>query len=328
MDRDPSITVVVPTRDRLQLLKEAVASVTAQDWPEVELVIVDDASSDGTREWLQQIQGGRVRAILHDEHQERSRSRNAGLDAASGDCVLFLDDDDKLRPGALRALAQPLRHDQDVVAVVGGKYDFDDQGHSKRYPHPRRAVRTSPWRELLQSWLAPPGAMLIKTAMVRSLGGWNETLALGEDRELMLRLARAGRFTIVPSAVLDVRVHGPHHPPEMKEIRRATMNEFAKTLSGSDRVEAQRALDTRRLLELAEDSYVQGDPRASLRTYWRAFRTSPVRWSRLEIPALHRPLVKSLVGSIVGRRIFLAVRGLRWRIRLARKRAPWRPSKD
>src|SRR5436305_4220556 len=102
------LTVVIPTRDRLALLREAVASVQAQESSSWGLIVVDDASSDGTAAWVDGVGDPRVSCIRLDERLERSAARNRGLAAAAGSAVLFLDDDDRLRPSALRRLSHAL----------------------------------------------------------------------------------------------------------------------------------------------------------------------------------------------------------------------------
>lgn len=116
----PTVSVVIPTRNRRALLKEAVESVERQTLQHWELVIVDDASDDGTWAWLSSVADPRVRVIRQDAHAERSAARNRGLAEANGRFILFLDDDDRLFPKALERLARALERRPHVVASVGG----------------------------------------------------------------------------------------------------------------------------------------------------------------------------------------------------------------
>ena len=100
----PVVSVVIATRNRRAWLTESVASVQHQTDIAWELVVVDDASTDDTAAWLAAQSDPR----LHREHLalpgERSVGRNTGLARARGRWVMFLDDDDRLRAGALQAL--------------------------------------------------------------------------------------------------------------------------------------------------------------------------------------------------------------------------------
>jgi hypothetical protein len=85
----PRVTVVIPTRNRLRLLREAIESVERQSLSEWELVVVDDASEDDTPTWLEGQRNPRIRRVRLDEHSERSAARNRGLREARGETVLF-----------------------------------------------------------------------------------------------------------------------------------------------------------------------------------------------------------------------------------------------
>ena len=104
----PLVTVVITTHDRHELLAESLASVLAQDWPRLEVVVVDDASRDSTWAWLEQCADPRVKPLRLNVNTGFPGARNAGLAAARGELVLFLDDDDLLLPTAVRRLAAVL----------------------------------------------------------------------------------------------------------------------------------------------------------------------------------------------------------------------------
>jgi len=100
------ISVAVPTHNRPQLLREALASVAAQTHPEWEVVVVDDGSTPPVREsTLRELLGERFILVRHDQPQGIAAAKNAGVVAARGEIVLHLDDDDLLTPIALAQIA-------------------------------------------------------------------------------------------------------------------------------------------------------------------------------------------------------------------------------
>jgi len=101
------VSVVIATRNRSALLAEAVRSVLAQTGVRWELLVVDDASTDGTWAYLEALRGPSVRGLRLEIHGERSAARNLGLAEARAPYVMFLDDDDLLRKGALQVLCGP-----------------------------------------------------------------------------------------------------------------------------------------------------------------------------------------------------------------------------
>ncbi len=102
----PLVSVYMPTRNRLALLRNAVASVLAQDYGMLELIVVDDGSSDGSYDWLRQAsaQDFRLRLIRNDTPGGAPRARNQAIRAARGEFVTGLDDDDAFAPGRIAAL--------------------------------------------------------------------------------------------------------------------------------------------------------------------------------------------------------------------------------
>jgi len=90
----PRCSVILPTYNRLRTLPRAVESVLAQDMPEFELIIVDDASTDGTRAWLAGLRDPRIRTARLDHNGGPSAARNAGIAMALAPALAFLDSDD------------------------------------------------------------------------------------------------------------------------------------------------------------------------------------------------------------------------------------------
>lgn len=99
------VSVIIPTRNRAQLLRQTLRSVLDQRWPNVEPIVVDEASGAGTAAVLEDF-SDRIQVIHHDSPKGPSAARNAGIDASSGAYVLFLDDDDLLHPSHIEELVQ------------------------------------------------------------------------------------------------------------------------------------------------------------------------------------------------------------------------------
>lgn len=131
------VSVVVPTDDRAEFLPAAVDSVLDQTHRRVECVVVDGGSTDGTREYLAGIADERVRAILHDRPHGLANARNAGIDLASGEYVCFLDDDDRLHPGAVETLLGALaERPAECASAFAGHRRIDPRGITRVRPAP------------------------------------------------------------------------------------------------------------------------------------------------------------------------------------------------
>ncbi len=209
----PMVSVIIPTRNRLGFLKEAVASVSAQDYPNRETIVVDDASEDGTWEWLSSLQDPQVRIFRPPHHVERSAARNLGLSKAQGEYVMFLDDDDLLTPGALTYLCEAFRRHPKALAVAGARISFDDQGNWYRPPHPRWASERKAWPDVLFGWIPPQGQAVVRRDALLAAGGWNESWSVSEDHEMWLRLVtEQSVIAIIPKVVRKMRIHPGQTP--------------------------------------------------------------------------------------------------------------------
>ena len=100
----PRFSVVIPMYNRARFIGRALASCLSQDFVDFEIVVVDDGSTDGSPDVVGSIDDPRIRLIRHAANRGRCPSRNTGMGAARGEWLVFLDSDDELLPGALRAI--------------------------------------------------------------------------------------------------------------------------------------------------------------------------------------------------------------------------------
>jgi glycosyltransferase involved in cell wall biosynthesis len=123
-------------------LQRAVASVLDQSYRRVEVVVVDDATSDGTAEWLGSLDDDRVRVVRNDERRGEGAARNAALGVVTGEVVTFLDDDNEFDPDWLRSVAWLFQEHPDTWVAYGARVVDDVERHHGR------AGRGLPWFQL------------------------------------------------------------------------------------------------------------------------------------------------------------------------------------
>ncbi len=320
----PTVTIVIPTHNRLRYLTRSVASVRRQTYQDWELVIVDDQSEDGTRGWLLRLDAPQARTVLLSRHSERSAARNRGLAEARGELVLFVDDDDCLEPRALERLVGALTRHPQAVAAVGARELFDQRGHRRRAPHPRVSLLRNVWTDAFVGWYAGSGQIMWRAEIVRRVGGWSERLSVAEDQDLLLRMARLGPFAFTPQVVLLNRVHaGQWRPPAVRETEEMLRSAIKAGLVGPRRVEADRLLQTRSALDVATASYWARNGKAALHAYGSVLRESPeLRWSPLWGPFVWAGLAKSAVMAVFGAGLFERLRSMKGVVREGLHRDP------
>ena len=181
----PSVSVIIPTFNRLGMLREAIASCfVGNQAVDVEVVVVDDGSRDGTVEYLATLHEPRVR-VFSQGHLGPQTARNLGLQEARGEFVKFLDDDDWLCPGALAIEIRALRdHDADLVAGDILVVDDTTKTHVK-LAGPKCA---DPLIDLLRGVTTHPLRFSARTALARQVT-WNENLRCRQDLDYFLKVA-------------------------------------------------------------------------------------------------------------------------------------------
>lgn len=298
------VTVIIPTHNRQALLEEALESVRRQTSENWRLVVVDDASDDSTWSWLQQQIGQQIRAIRLDEQTERSAARNRGLAECVTEFVLFLDDDDRLLPTAVEHLTSALVRDRDAVAVAGAFEYFDDAGHTRRGPHPRRRFKRWVWPDAVFGWVVHTGRTLVRADAAREAGGFAGDLSLGEDRDLWLRLSRIGPMAFIPDTVLGRRMHdGQRRPPDVQCAEQEITRRRLVGLETTERRLGERILQARNLTDTAIAALRSRRVRDASRALFGLRRApSLLLFSPLVRPMWVSPLWRAVVESILGKR--------------------------
>lgn len=187
----PRISVIMPTHNRAEYIAQAVESVIAQDYPNWELIVVDDGSTDATPSVMEKFPLPNIR-YLRQERQGPAAARNAAIEKARGALIAFLDSDDYFLPGKLSAQARLLLSRPWLGAVHSGWQRVDESGN------PLGIIE--PWKSApklnLKTWLMwKPvflGGIMIRADKLRKAGEFNPRLYQTDDVEMMFRLAAAG----------------------------------------------------------------------------------------------------------------------------------------
>lgn len=173
------VSVIIPARDASRFLAEAVGSIREQEVTGVEVIVVDDGSSDDTAELAQQLGTRTIQTAPHGI----SHARNQGLEAARGELIAFLDADDMWTRDSLRRRIEVLDRRPDVEFVFGRMREFKDE----QRPPPA-------WLRVDDS-AGPAGVLptfLVRRGAAEHIGPFDEALVLAEDLDWISRLQDAG----------------------------------------------------------------------------------------------------------------------------------------
>ena len=197
------LSIVVPTYNRVGMLHQTVASVLAQDSDDFELVIVDDASEDGTWEYLRGLSG--VRAYRNPTRLGLAANWNRAISLSRGHYVFILQDDDLAEPGLVSTLAAEAG--PELICFATCLIDADG-GNPEMYWQSERRLLEPP-AALLEFAASVPFSstqLLFQRAVFDRLGGMDETYPIGSDAEMIMRWLLTCTTLVIPD-VLARRRH-------------------------------------------------------------------------------------------------------------------------
>lgn len=221
----PLVSVVMPCYNAAPFVAEAVESALAQTHAPLEVVVVDDASTDASWEVVRELAARhpeRVRALRLEENRGGCHARNRGAALAGGEFLLFLDADDLLAPDTVAALVEAARAEPGALAVCPWmRYTEGADGRWREEPGevPLPAPAADPLREwLLGRWL-PTCALLWPRAVYDRTGGWDEALAINQDGDIAMRALAAGApLARAAGGTGFYRTHGAARPSVSRSL--------------------------------------------------------------------------------------------------------------
>lgn len=287
-----TISIIIPTHNRRNLLEETINSVKNQSYSNWELIVIDDCSTDHTWEYLSSINHKNIHVLKMADNVERSKARNIGLAKSNGEYVLFLDDDDLLTENALQFLFDSIITYPKAIACIGSYMTFDENGATDNYRIINKITYLNIFDDLLLGWMATAGHTLFQSQAIRSIGGWNEGSSFAEDHELWLKLAQNKNVVLIPEIVLEYRVHGQWRPENQNQIMDDLRVDAVKGLSGYKKRMGEGVLKARAILPVAEGLYEQEHYFKAFIQYFRisylapSLLFSPLSRNRILIPLL------------------------------------------
>ncbi len=234
----PLISVVIPTFNRGSAIQSTLDSVLQQNLPadEIEILVVNDGSTDDTAKFLQSRYTAHAQIQLFDlKNGGVANARNFGLEKARGEFIAFLDHDDLWLPAKLQRQLETARQHPEAAVIYSLWRDVDEAGIPLPDEH---------WNTHFRHWTARTGHVydwvcsmpcpivsmsvpLLKTQVLREIGGFEATTVPCDDWDLWLRLARHHTFQVVP----EILVHYVHHGQQQSSNLAAIHAGMRRTLA-------------------------------------------------------------------------------------------------
>lgn len=206
---NPKVSVIIPTYNRADKVCKTIASAFAQTFTDLEIIVVDDGSSDGTGRLLAETYGGRIRYCFQ-QNQGASVARNRGIEEARGECIAFLDSDDLWEKDKLECQLNTLKRFSPQCGACYTDVRFFNYPEQRTMfqlaeENYRHEGKTGINAEVLRLLVRPGGggmvvclsSLLARSDGLRKIGGFDPKLPFSQDSDLMFRLATVTGFCYV-----------------------------------------------------------------------------------------------------------------------------------
>jgi glycosyltransferase involved in cell wall biosynthesis len=297
----PTVSIILPTFNRLRFLRPAVESVFAQTYTDWELVIADDGSDEPTQAYLAAIhKPPRVRVLLCSHTGSPARVRNAALREAKGTFVAFLDSDDLWLPRKLELQLQTLQSRPRCrwsytafIQVDGENAVLPEESRRLWVPNEGAVFETIVAGKVS---LRSPSLVVVARELLSQVGGFDEKLDSAEDMDLWARLAQHSELALINEPLARIRVHTENYSSQHLTAGLAGWGYALRKLEDTSELRSRSLIRRERVrtaVGLAWTYAVMRSPSNVLRTLCRTFPFSwrYSRWWWGSAKAIVRPFI-------------------------------------
>ncbi len=293
----PLVSVVMPSYNHEKFVSEAIESILGQDFDDLELIIVDDASEDTSRQIIKKYaeEDARVRVIFHETNRGIAKTVNDGVAAAKGKFLAVTASDDVWMKDKLSKQLAVLESDEDLIVWTEAEI-IDERSQpmgptwSEFWPNEVAQQTGDMFHDLLGRWEAHiPSTLLYKTANLGEIR-FDESLKYANDYKFILELAAKYSFYFIPEPLLQYRIHGSNvcgirgfqgeanriHDQEDVIVLEYALSKWHHQMSAKAKATT--------LIRLAQRYYKLGQSGKALTCFCRAFAYEPFRRSNLQFP--------------------------------------------
>lgn len=206
-DNSPTVSVILPTYNRADILGDAVRSVLSQTYEDFELLIVDDASTDDTDDIVAAFDDPRIRYLKHDINRGASGARNTGIEAARGSYIAFQDSDDEWFPEKLEKQMTVFDKSSPEVGVVYTGIWRTVNGEKRYLPYPGVDPKDGDIQESIQRQnFIPVQVAVVRRECFEQVGTFDEETPPIDDWDLWLRISQQFEFRLVDEPLVSAAV--------------------------------------------------------------------------------------------------------------------------
>ena len=282
MNSRPTVSVVIPTYNRTDLLPRAIDSVLNQTYTNLECIVVDGASAEDTQSVIDEYEDKRLRYFEREQNKNASAGRNTGIEHSHGEYIAFLDDDDEWLPTKIEKQLSAFSRVSSDVGIVYCWMDYIKQsGELVREYRPEAKGYIFP--EMLDGQrIGNSSTLLVRSEAVEKVDGFDESLSRGDDGDFIRRICKKYEVNYVPEVLVKYYVHHGHKRltnSDPQGIRNAIHGEKIKFEKFGEELQNHPDRASNIYLQIA-DHYTQlRDWQNVIKYYIKAISTNPTNTS-------------------------------------------------
>ncbi len=311
----PFFSIITPTCNRPIMLRRNILSVKNQTFENYEHIIVDDANNPGTEKIIEEIVNPNIKLLKHEKSKGASGSYNTGIKASRGKFILFLDDDDEYMPCILKKLNDRFMHSgPDLGFIWTGIARIKDTESGEKLLS--SLVWPSQFSDTEEALIAATSigngfGVCVRKECLDTVGLYDETLTVGEDTDLLIRLAQKYKFETIPEVLVKIHHHdnnqltGDFNYQLRAEGKQTILNRY------NNFFEQYPRLFYIHYRSYAEFCYKYGLRRQARKAFLSALRRTPVRFLNYTDFISYELTGKDTLNNYFGRNLRVFTRFLR-----------------
>ena len=264
------ISIIIPTYNGSKNIKRALTSVLNQTYPNIEIIVVDDASTDNTIEVVNSIKDKRIKLLRHTTNRNGSAARNTGIRASKGEYIAFLDDDDEWLPEKLSRQLEYLesKNPKEWKAVVCG-HTMEKSGKVREVFATKEGNLT---KEILmmQISMGLGSTLLIQKSATEEVGLFDEKYLRHQDLEFTLRYLRRYKLAAVRECLVKRYGHSGNPSGEkMLAVKKIYLEDFKQDIEQFDK-KTVKQIYARQWLQVSKHFALDGDIKNTFKYYFKS----------------------------------------------------------
>lgn len=277
--KNPKVSVIIPTYNRAAYLSDAIESVLCQTLKDFELIIVDDGSSDKTREIINAYSDQRIK-YLYKENGGAASAMNFGIAKSTGSYIARLDSDDIFLPEKLEIQVNLLNLNPEYGLVYTQAYNIDEKGNMLGLYLNNHTCPLEPLKVLRHFLFPPSQSIMFRKSCMDTIGYFDEDMPIAEDWDFCIRMAQQYKFAYCDEPLVKIRRHSEMITADKIKTSHAilrVMQKHIKTLS----MEGGESWLSPHYYKVGRRYLYMNDYKSARQNFFMAFRYDPTAMKNL-----------------------------------------------